>query len=74
MRRISAKARHDGSAMATENQQKPNAQLKPTANKLSGDIATQNQSQGRTEMQKYARQVNQRPLGEILLEKEKEKR
>jgi hypothetical protein len=48
--------------------------LKPTANKLSGDIATQNQSQGRTEMQKFARQVNQRSLGEILLEKEKEKR
>jgi hypothetical protein len=36
--------------------------------------ATQNQSQDRTKMQKFARQVNQRPMGEILLEKKKEKR
>jgi hypothetical protein len=37
-------------------------------------MSQQSTENHRAEMHTFARQVNQRPLGEILLEKEKEKR
>jgi hypothetical protein len=66
MRRVSAKARHSGGAMATA------VRVNVTVN--SPSLATQNQSQDRTEWENFARQVNQRPLGEIFLEKVKDKK
>jgi hypothetical protein len=76
MSRGSGKTRHSGGAMATEQfgSMSQSTEAQSPTNRLDPYLATQNQSQDRTEMLKYARAVNQRPLGEILLEKEKDKR
>jgi hypothetical protein len=55
--------------VTTINRKPMHSRSQPPTNCLA--IATQKQSQGRTEMQKYARQVNQRPLGEILLRRKR---